>query len=412
VIAVAYSFGSFVLEPVREELRRGTQAVEISRQAFAILACLARNHPRCVAHGELLAAAWLGAAIGDGSLRLAIWEARRVLATDPSLCRAIQTTRGKGYRFDAPVVRTMPELSPTCRDALFGRADELSRLTEMLKEATHVEGRACAIMGQAGIGKTRLMRELARCALEREIQVWEGRGERDRGAPALWPWIQMLKEQLDGTDDRMREYCKRATPRVWQLATSLSSGTASKSVPLDMPETRFTLFAEFVRLLVWSSARKPLLLLFDDLHCADESSHALFAYVVRELRTCRTFLVAACRHVTRTENPGAARALEALSQEPLNQRMPLRALNNGALGNLLTDQLRETVSAPLVARIHQITGGNPRLALELVQLLSSEVARDLGSEPERRVVAARRRVGPPLRSAHARTQRRATVCPR
>ena len=71
-----------------------------------------------------------------------------------------------------------------------GRKQELARLGAALDDACDGRGGIVLVSGEAGIGKTRLMRELAAYAAGRGALVLEGGSHEAGGAPAYWPWAQ------------------------------------------------------------------------------------------------------------------------------------------------------------------------------------------------------------------------------
>src|SRR6266404_1225339 len=77
-----------------------------------------------------------------------------------------------------------------------GRHDELVELRAGLEDAVTGGGRFFLVVGEAGIGKTRLVEELAREAAERGHLVLWGRCWEGEGAPPYWPWIQAIRASL------------------------------------------------------------------------------------------------------------------------------------------------------------------------------------------------------------------------
>src|SRR5207248_10137625 len=74
-----------------------------------------------------------------------------------------------------------------------GRHYELVELRAGLEDAVAGRGRSFLVVGEAGIGKTRLVEELAREAAERGHLVLWGRCWEGEGAPPYWPWIQVIR---------------------------------------------------------------------------------------------------------------------------------------------------------------------------------------------------------------------------
>jgi hypothetical protein len=114
------------------------------------------------------------------------------------------------------------------------------------------------LTGEAGIGKTTLLREAARYAEGTGARAAWGWGWPGGGAPGYWPWIQVLRAL--GLDD--------------QLSRG-SGGTAAAEAPAS---ARFQLFDEVTSLLLAESRIQPVVVLLDDLHAADEPSLLLLDF--------------------------------------------------------------------------------------------------------------------------------------
>src|SRR5215475_12970869 len=91
--------------------------------------------------------------------------------------------------------RTVSRLpvSPDARDLFVGREGELGRLVRALDRAVARDGRLVLLVGEPGIGKTRIARELAFRAAALGVTVRWGRCQETEGAPAYWPWVQVLR---------------------------------------------------------------------------------------------------------------------------------------------------------------------------------------------------------------------------
>ncbi len=93
------SFGQFRLDPINQELWRGSELVEVRRKTFEVLLYLVRNPRRLITHDELLNGVWTGSKVSSSLLRAYIWELRRVLGDTASAPRYLETLKGRGYRF-------------------------------------------------------------------------------------------------------------------------------------------------------------------------------------------------------------------------------------------------------------------------------------------------------------------------
>ena len=86
------------------------------------------------------------------------------------------------------------------RTPFVGRQEELALLLGRLEAAGRGQGGIVLVAGEPGIGKTRLMEELAAEARARGTSVLWGRGYEGEGAPAFWPWVQIIRAYAGDRD--------------------------------------------------------------------------------------------------------------------------------------------------------------------------------------------------------------------
>src|SRR5919106_6563758 len=101
--AMRYVFGDYSLDTQRYELRRTGELIPLGPQVFNALAYLVAHRDRVVSRDEVFARLWPEQFVTDDALGRCIRAARRALADHPEAPRYIATTRGRGYRFIAPV---------------------------------------------------------------------------------------------------------------------------------------------------------------------------------------------------------------------------------------------------------------------------------------------------------------------
>ena len=95
------------------------------------------------------------------------------------------------------VFDSMPGFFPVSLTPLLGREQEVSAVTRLL---SRFDTRLVTLVGPPGIGKTRTAQELCTHARLRGAQVLWGRSHESGGAPAYWPWVQLLRAHADDTD--------------------------------------------------------------------------------------------------------------------------------------------------------------------------------------------------------------------
>src|SRR6266852_5208218 len=125
-------------------------------------------------------------------------------------------------------------------NSFIGREQETARLIAGLDDAIAGFGRLFLISGEPGIGKTRLAEEIASDAAERGMRVLWGRCWDGRGAPAYWPWVQILRALLVHPD-QTRFRPPIVTQEIGRLIPELWS-ESSRPPRTDPDEARFLLF--------------------------------------------------------------------------------------------------------------------------------------------------------------------------
>lgn len=370
------------IDTARFELRRRGQRVDVEPRVLDLIVFLATHAPRVVSRDELLEGVWRGLHVGDAALSRAVREARRALGDDGTAQRIIKTVHGRGYRFVAPMASVASERLPAPSppsDGFYGREGTLERLIHIARGCLTGPGTTVIVTGEAGIGKTRLLERLTREARELGLTVATGRCSANEGAPAFWPWAQILRGLTAAFGE---EALAGAEPSAHATVVRLLTAPP-RARHFEDPDARFELMEAVGRLLAACSERAPLLLALDDVHAADSGSRAMATWLERELQGQRVVLLLTGRaHHMREQ--GGVRA----------HRLELAGLDRAGIGAWLNAARGGTPSPSLVERLASTTRGNP---LHIHQLLWSAGDDDLetalaGPLPDELQEAIRRRV--------------------
>ena len=270
------------------------------------------------------------------------------------------------------------ELSMGAPGRLFvGRDREIEEVASGIDEAAAGRGGLFLLVGAAGIGKTRLADEAVRAAASRGMTTLWGRCWETGGAPAYWPWVQVLRELVRGSDGpALVESVGAAARFLAPLLPELVEGAAPGAGQLssDPVQDRFRLFEVAVALLRAGGQRTPLCVVLDDLHAADPSSLALLHFVARNLRGLRVLIVGTYRDEEARLLPEVSGILTDVARE--GAYLPLGRLGRAEVAALVTGAAGRPADDALVDAIERATEGNPLFLSELLRLL---VARgDLG----------------------------------
>ena len=187
-----------------------------------------------------------------------------------------------------------------------GREPELTRLVELIADIQAGQGRVAAIVGEPGVGKSRLLYELTRAPDLREWRVLDTRAEAHARRTAFGPVVELLRDYFQvGVLDDAAEVQRRVSERLSALGLSSSETAllALLDVPLSDPgwdaldpSRRYMRTLEGVTdLLLRESTRQPVLVVVEDLHWIDAETQGLLDALVAALASARLLLVVTYR---------------------------------------------------------------------------------------------------------------------
>jgi hypothetical protein len=243
-----------------------------------------------------------------------------------------------------------------------GRDRLLARLAALVDRAAAGERQTVLLSGEAGIGKTALLRATAAQAEARGARVAWGPCLDVDGAPGYWPWSQLLNGTVRVIGiDRAREL---AGDDQSLLATiSPSFGASSPGEASD--RARLLLWDATVRWLDALAKEAPLVVMLDDLQWADESSLGLLDFVSRCQQRARVCVIGAYRHDELP--PGTRNRIESIVGRA--EHLHLDGLDVHAVHAVVERVAGRTVDRQLVETIHRRTGGHPLFVRELALLV-------------------------------------------
>ena len=213
-----------------------------------------------------------------------------------------------------------------------------------------------------------------RRAQARGARVLVGRCWEAGGAPAYWPWVQSLRAYVRESDvDALSACLGPGAAELTQLLPELRDLVQDVPEPLmlDPEGARFRLFDAVSSLLGTASCERPLVLVLEDLHAADEPSLLLLRFVARQLAVVRVLIVGTYRDVDPVMREPLAATVAELAREPVTNRVHLGGLAEQDVAAYIELTTGES-HVDLVGPIHTETDGNPLFLSEIVRLLSSE----------------------------------------
>ncbi len=198
----------------------------------------------------------------------------------------------------------------TARDPLLGRDDEMVRARTALERAQAGRPQLLVLLGEPGIGKTRLAEELSAEAREAGALVLFGRSLEGDQEPAYWPWVQILRsyaaevppatlaDVLGAGADDVAAVVPEIAQRL-EASGAVDADAARHRREIEPEQQRFRFFDAVTSSFVAMSRERTVVLVLDDLHWADDSSLRLLEFLAHELPSSRVLVVATCRDARR-----------------------------------------------------------------------------------------------------------------
>jgi DNA-binding SARP family transcriptional activator len=259
-----------------------------------------------------------------------------------------------------------------------GRERELAELGEGLDDALAGRGRLFLIVGEPGIGKSRLAEELVVRARARGARVLVGRCWEAGGAPAYWPWLQALRAYARDSDGAaLRAELEAGGADLAQLLPELRERFPDLPEPptLEPEAARFRLFDAVAEFLRRACEARPSVLVLDDLHAADAPSLLLLRFLARQLGSARMLVLGAYRDVDPLPGQPLTETLAEVTREPVTRRLPLGGLSEREVAEFLELTAPAVASEELPVALYEETEGNPLFVGEIVRLVSIEGVR-------------------------------------
>jgi predicted ATPase len=261
------------------------------------------------------------------------------------------------------------------RDTFIGREAEIGLLRRALVDASGGRGRLVLLSGEPGIGKTRTCEELAAYAQAHRARVLWGRCYEGEGAPAFWPWVQILRSSPKTDANDLGLSLDAGGLDIAPIVAQVRQRHADPlgTVDDESPRARFRLFDSLARLFERiARASPPLLLIIDDLHGADRSSLLLLQFVAREMRAMPLLIVGAYRDVSLKADDALTETVVEALREPGTERLVLNGFSAAEIARCIEMSAGVRPAAALVAALHQQTGGNPLFVTELLRVFLAE----------------------------------------
>ena len=240
---------------------------------------------------------------------------------------------------------------------------ERANLRRAVDEALGGRGHLVLVAGEAGVGKSRLVAEVAREAEARGMRTLTGHCVESQGAAPYLPYVEMVEQAV--SDPRNPLVLQNAlvgvAPEIARIAPALRRLLPNIGPPVELPP-------ELAQRYLWNSVGEfltrgaqglPLLLVLEDLHWADESTVLLTEYLAPLLPDLPVLLLGTYRDGEVSASHPLARVLGVLARRRLVERISLQGLSPSGVRAMVEALAGQSVPDQLVRLVETETEGNP-----------------------------------------------------
>ncbi|MEV4139932.1 BTAD domain-containing putative transcriptional regulator [Dactylosporangium sp. NPDC049742] len=313
------------------------------------------------------------ASSGQRSEALSVFETVRTRLADelgidpgPALREAHRQVLGQVEPVPEPPAAGPREQRVGRPDRLVGRREELAVLRQAVGSAVLTRAQVALVEGPPGVGKTRLLAEITgEAAANGALTCW-GRCQDGEGAPSMWPWVRIVEGLLPILPEGEQ-------PRWTAGLRGLLEGPERGVDVPARPDSRaqFRLYRQIVALCTAAAARRPVILVVDDLHWADQASLQLFAHLAESL-PARSMLIGTLRGHAPVPGEHLRRMLAVVARLEHHRRIVLGPLEPAEVAELVRQETGRAPSPAVARSIQARTEGNPLFVRELARFLAEE----------------------------------------
>jgi serine/threonine protein kinase/class 3 adenylate cyclase/sugar lactone lactonase YvrE len=251
---------------------------------------------------------------------------------------------------------------------IVARDEEMRQITGVLESVAGGDGQLLLIVGERGVGKTRLAQEASVEARSRGFLVATGRCYESQRALPYYPFLEALSHLLQAAPAPLRGVAGKRWPHLARLIPDELPGAPTPDT--DPREEQARLYRAVTGFVTACAEHAPVALLLDDLQWADERSLDLLAHLTRNTRAGAVLLLGTYLDVDLSTDHRLGKMVRELGRERLLERISLRRLGMDGTAELMSSIMGETFISPeLVELVHRRTRGRPLFVEEMVRAL-------------------------------------------
>jgi len=262
---------------------------------------------------------------------------------------------------------------------LVDRTEEMKILREAVDRTVLGEGGVVFLLGEAGIGKTRLARELRAYAHLRGMRVLYGRCSTlftMNGVPPYVLWREVIRDYLENSSmEQLYRVIGFYPAEVAKLVPELVQKLRAipQSFPISPEQEQNRLFEAVSQFITNISRETPLLVVLDDLQWTDTSSLLLLHYLASDVQRTPLLLLGAYRSTDVNAKHPLTPILTELNRERLPEFVSLKRMSLNDISEMVKQMLeQDDISEEFCRMVYEKTRGNPFFAEEVIKSLKEE----------------------------------------
>src|SRR5262245_16991167 len=253
--------------------------------------------------------------------------------------------------------------------AMIGRQARIRELEECLTQVRASVGCLIFVVGDAGVGKTRLLREFAGRARSDGVMLLEGHCYDEQPAPPYGPFVDELRALVrQRSPDSIAQAAGAWVSSLAPLLPELELSASAPQVSGDPQNEKRRLFEAIARVLR-AVAQRGLVLILEDLHWSDQSSQELVAYLARAVERDPILILATYRGDELHRRHPLTHLVVQLTRERRYHEVRVPPLVREELASMLGATLGRSAPSALIDALFERTEGNPFFAEEILKAL-------------------------------------------
>lgn len=323
------------------------------------------------AHLELIRLYWLA---GRSDEAIAQYQAcERILLDELGMAPGdeLRSLRDRILAKRTPPERVHAEPAATDEAGLVGRHEARRRLLEVIDAALGGDGGFALVEGQTGMGKTRLLSDVAEAAGWRGTSVLWARHSGDHKREPYGGLLRALAPELTGL--RREQVLDRLDPEFLPLATQLLPSLGDHETPapiagdIGSADERYRLHETLTQVVLAVAAVSPTVLIVDDLQNADDATLEFLRLAAPRIVRSRSAVLLSCRTQEARNREAVWQVLTDIEQRHRVTRVPLTGFSRDEIAALSHSRRQGQISDELIDRLERATGGNPLFVIETLR---------------------------------------------